>query len=59
MEERNLLPFTKPNNEITQDKIEKMFPYNSDFAIDMDILANTVATKLNTQLINDEFKRTK
>ena len=57
MEERNLLPFTKPNNEITQDKIEKMFPYKSDFAIDMDILANKVATKLNTQLINDELKR--
>ena len=58
MEERNLLQFTKPNNEITQDKIEKMFPYKSEFAIDMDILANKVATKLNTQLINDELKRT-
>lgn len=58
MEERNLLQFTKPNNEITQDKIEKMFPYKSEYAIDMDILANKVATKLNTQLINDELKRT-
>lgn len=54
MEEERHLKIVKSEDTLTADEIDNLIPSKG---IDYDILANKVASKVNTQMINDELKK--
>lgn len=54
MEEEKLLKLVKPKNALTREELDNLIPPKG---IDYDILANKVASKVNTQMINEELKK--
>lgn len=60
MEENRLLKIVDKSTEISTEEINKFFPRNTienDNSIDIELLANKVASKLNTRALNDELKK--
>ena len=61
MEENRLLKIVDNPSEITTEEVNRFFPrssMNNDSSIDIELLANKVASKLNTRVLNDELKKT-
>jgi|GEM_PF-3603401 len=54
MEVNNVVEFAKPEIGMSVEDFEKLFQKNND---PIDLIANKVAIKLNTQMLNDELKK--